>query len=68
MKNFAACKELSPLPLPQPIGFGVYPASSQARGTNSTSFPCVRNEVELVPLACEDVYPVGFRLPAFYKN
>ena len=32
-------------------------ASSQAKGTNSTSFlahVCVRNEVELVPLACED--------------
>ena len=30
-------------------------ASSQAKGTNSTSFlTCVRNEVELVPLACED--------------
>ena len=32
--------------------------SSQAKGTNSTSFlthvSCVRNEVELVPLACED--------------
>ena len=30
--------------------------SSQAKGTNSTSFLThVRNEVELVPLACEDV-------------
>ena len=31
-------------------------ASSQAKGTNSTSFltHAVRNEVELVPLACED--------------
>ena len=30
-------------------------SSSQAKGTNSTSFlTCVRNEVELVPLACED--------------
>ena len=33
-------------------------SSSQAKGTNSTSFLthpwCVRNEVELVPLACED--------------
>ena len=29
--------------------------SSQAKGTNSISFlTCVRNEVELVPLACED--------------
>ena len=29
--------------------------SSQAKGTNSTLFlTCVRNEVELVPLACED--------------
>ena len=27
--------------------------SSQAKGTNSTLF--LRNEVELVPLACEDV-------------
>ena len=30
-------------------------SSSQAKGTNSTSFLThVRNEVELVPLACED--------------
>ena len=30
-------------------------ASSQAKGTKSTSFlTCVRNEVDLVPLACED--------------
>ena len=30
-------------------------SSSQTKGTNSTSFlTCVRNEVELVPLACED--------------
>ena len=29
--------------------------SSQAKGTKSTSFlTCVRNEVDLVPLACED--------------
>ena len=28
-------------------------SSSQAKGTNSTSF-LTRNEVELVPLACED--------------
>ena len=29
--------------------------SSQAKGTNSTSFLThIRNEVELVPLACED--------------
>ena len=34
------------------------PTSSQAKGTNSTSFlPCVRNEVELVPLACKDGSP-----------
>ena len=34
--------------------------SSQAKGTNSTSFlTCVRNEVELVPLACEDVLKQG---------
>ena len=34
-------------------------ASSQAKGTNSTSFlTCVRNEVELVPLDCEDMDPV----------
>ena len=31
--------------------------SSQAKGTSSTPFlTCVRNEVELVPLACEDVH------------
>ena len=36
-------------------------ASSQAKGTNSTSFlTCVRNEVELVPLACEDAGSVGY--------
>ena len=36
--------------------------SSQAKGTNSTSFlTCVRNEVELVPLACED----GFYLKIY---
>ena len=30
--------------------------SSQAKGTKSTSFHmCVRNEEDLVPLACEDV-------------
>ena len=28
--------------------------SSQAKGTKSTSFLHVRNEVDLVPLACED--------------
>ena len=28
-------------------------SSSQAKGTKSTSF--VKNEVDLVPLACEDV-------------
>ena len=30
---------------------------SKAKGTKSTSFltQCVRNEVDLVPLACEDV-------------
>ena len=40
---------------------GFYP-SSQAKGTNSTSFlMCVRNEVELVPLACED----GFYLKIY---
>ena len=32
-------------------------SSSQAKGTNSTSF--LRNEVELVPLACEDVLSCG---------
>ena len=35
------------------------PTSSQAKGTNSTSFLThVRNEVELVPLACEDDRPI----------
>ena len=32
-----------------------YMSSLQAKGTKSTSFlTCVRNEVDLVPLACED--------------
>ena len=36
-------------------------SSSQAKGTNSTSFLThVRNKVELVPLACEDVDRVCF--------
>ena len=39
------------------------PASSQAKGTKSTLFLmheipyCVRNTVDLVPLACEDAIP-----------
>ena len=43
--------------------FEVDTSSSQAKGTNSTSFlMCVRNEVELVPLACEDVVTYDQRL------
>ena len=34
----------------------IFSASLQAKGTNSTSFLTrVRNDVELVPFACEDV-------------
>ena len=39
-------------------------ASSQAKGIKSTSFhTCVRNEVDLVPLACEDAQRVKVCLP-----
>ena len=38
-------------------------SSSQAKGTKSTSFlTCVRNEVDLVPLACED----GLKLTSMF--
>ena len=38
-----------------------FKASWQAKGSKSTSFlTCVRNEVDLVPLACEDALKVGY--------